>query len=53
MWFECVQFREWHYFEVCPCWSRCVDVGIGFETLLLDIWKLVCSWLPLGEAVEL
>ena len=27
--------REWHYLEVWPYWSRCVTVGLGFNTLVL------------------
>jgi hypothetical protein len=27
--------------EVWPCWSRCITVGLGFNTLLLTTWKAV------------
>jgi hypothetical protein len=33
--------REWNYLELWPCWSRCITVGVGFETLILATWKLV------------
>ena len=40
-WFEYAWPREWHYQEVRPCWSRCVTVGVGFDTLVLAAWKPV------------
>jgi len=40
-WFVYAQPREWHYWKVWPCWSRCVTVGVSFETLILAPWKLV------------
>jgi len=29
------------YLEMWPCWSRCVTVGVGFNTLVLAAWKSV------------
>ena len=40
-WFVYAQPRDWHYFVVWPCWSRCVIVGVGFKTLILVAWKSV------------
>jgi hypothetical protein len=34
---EYVAFLEW----VLPCWRKCVTVWVGFETLLLAVWKPV------------
>jgi hypothetical protein len=38
-WFVYARLRDWHYWEVWPCWSRCVTVGVGFKTLILASWK--------------
>ena len=42
--FEYAWPREWHYWEVWPCWSRCVTVGIGFRTFLLAMWEPIFSY---------
>lgn len=34
-------------------WRKCVTVRMGFETILQASWKLVFSWLPVDEDVEL
>jgi hypothetical protein len=37
---------------VWPCWKRCVTVGMGIETHLLDTWEPFFSCLPLDQDVE-
>jgi len=40
--------------KVWPFWRKYVTVGVGLETLLLAAQGCsVCSWLSLGEDVEL
>jgi hypothetical protein len=29
VWFVYSWTREWHHFEVWPCWNRCDLVGVG------------------------
>ena len=38
---------------VCPSWSRCVTMGVGFKTLVLATWKPVFCYQPSDEDVEL
>lgn len=45
---------------VCPCWRKCVTVGVGFqvppsveESLLLNAVESRLSWLPLDQDAEL
>jgi hypothetical protein len=39
--------------QVWPCWTKCITVRVGFETLLLASWKPVFSWLPFERDIEL
>jgi len=52
-WFVYAWTREWHCWEVWPCWSRCVIVGVGFKPLTQAAWKSVFPQQPSDEDVEL
>jgi hypothetical protein len=52
-WLEDAWPRAWHYLEVWSCWRKCVPVGVGFKTLLINTWEPVSSQLPLEQEVEL
>ena len=36
LWFVYALSREWHYYKVWPYRSRCVTVGMGFKSLILQ-----------------
>ena len=44
-WFEYAWPREWHCYELWPCWSRCGLVGgsvsLYNESLILSTWETV------------